>query len=133
MDTSCTMTLQTPPVPNEDSALRHWRKAKGLTLVQAGQLVQTGHSVWLRWETRARLPGGRSLQRLVRVTGLSSDTILGLTPHDGGQAEPSPNDAAAPHQSDRLAQSDPNGVSLSEEGAASASSDPFAATGDRAD
>lgn len=73
--------MQLPPVPNEDSALRAWRQARKLTLVQAAKLVPTSHSVWLRWETGAREPSAGSLRRLIHVTGLSSDQILGFQPH----------------------------------------------------
>ena len=76
------MAMQTASVPNGDSALRAWRKTMEMTLVEAARLVLTSHSVWLRWETGERLPRGRSLQRLSRATGLTSDQILGLAPYD---------------------------------------------------
>lgn len=117
--------MQSTSVPNGDSALRAWRKAQKMTLVEAARLVSTSHSVWLRWETRERLPRGLSLQRLARATGLSSDKILGLVPHD---IRPDP---IPPADAGSLPHSDPTGVALTEEAAALASSVPFA--DDRAD
>ena len=120
--------MQSTSVPNGDSALRAWRKAQKMTLVEAARLVSTSHSVWLRWETRERLPRGLSLQRLARATGLSSDKILGLVPHD---IRPEIVLPAPILPADAGSHSDPTGVALTEEAAALASSVPFA--DDRAD
>lgn len=108
------MAMQTVSVPNGDSALRAWRKARRLTLVEAAELVPTSHSVWLRWEKRERVPRGRSLQRLSRATGLTSDQILDLAPYI-----PDANRAGA------HSHADPAGATLAGEAAAPASPAPF--------
>ncbi|WP_374553218.1 helix-turn-helix domain-containing protein [Sphingobium yanoikuyae] len=107
------MPIETAAVPIEDSALRAWRKSRSLTLVEAADLVPTTHSVWLRWESGERDPNGGSLRRLSEVTGLTTDQILRLTPHN-----------IEPHGAGSQPQ-DPAGVSLAEEDAARASSASF--------
>lgn len=110
--------MQTASVPNEDSALRAWRKSQDLTLVEAAELVPTTHSVWLRWETRARDPNGTSLRRLSEVTGLTTDQILDLKPHN-----------IEAHGAGSLPHGDPAGAHLAEEEAAPSSSADFSDAG----
>lgn len=105
--------MQMASVPIEDSALLAWRRSRSLTLVQAAEMMPTTHSVWLRWESGARDPSGPSLRRLSEVTGLTTDQILGLTPHN-----------IEPHGTGPQPQ-DPAGVNLAEEDAARASSASF--------
>lgn len=72
----------------ELSQLRTWRISANLTLVDAAKKVGVTHPTWLRWETGALQPSAASLRKLVALTGLSSDIILGLSPDPAEVPEP---------------------------------------------
>ena len=72
----------------KEHALKQWRIARGLTLVEAGRLAGVSHSCWRSWETGDKVPRRRNIDRLIAASAgaLTTDMILGYAPFPANPA-----------------------------------------------
>jgi hypothetical protein len=65
---------------NQESPLKKWRESKGWNQDQAGAALENPRTgaCWQRWENGLRQPRGVNLTNVKKLTGLTSDQILGM-------------------------------------------------------
>jgi len=62
----------------ETTELRAWREQRNWSLDRAGRKVGVSGVAFGRYERRERFPKSKVLHKIVALTGLSADQILGL-------------------------------------------------------
>ncbi len=60
----------------QPTSLKAWRQQRGLTQAEAGALIGVTQRAYGKYE-QGRLPKADVLRRVVTLTGLSADTLLG--------------------------------------------------------